>query len=110
VLGAVLARRVTDSITHDLAAAGMPTTGGGNTSNLNLGALPEAVQHIVRAAYGDATGHIFLISAAIAVVGVIAALLLRPIRLRTTLDLATTPASGAVPSGPRSEATREGGA
>ena len=48
------------------------------------------MQHIVRAAYGDATGHIFLISAAIAVVGVIAALLLRPVTLRSSLDLADT--------------------
>jgi MFS family permease len=88
VLGAVLAHRVTSSITHDLAAAGMPTSGTGQTSNLNLNALPESVQHIVRAAYGDATGHIFLISALIGVVGVIAAALLKPTQLRTSLDLA----------------------
>ncbi|MEV0002686.1 MDR family MFS transporter [Micromonospora sp. NPDC050980] len=87
VLGAVLARRVTDRITHDLAAAGIPTTGGGGSSTLNLDALPEPVRQIVRAAYGDATGHIFLISAAIAVVGVVAALLLRPVTLRSSLDL-----------------------
>ncbi|GIF62848.1 EmrB/QacA family drug resistance transporter [Asanoa ishikariensis] len=91
VLGAVLAHRVTGQITHDLAAAGVPAGGSSSgTSALNLNALPDAVQHIVRAAYGDATGHIFLISAAIAVVGVIAALLLRPVTLRTSLDLADT--------------------
>ncbi|MFI7221107.1 MDR family MFS transporter [Micromonospora maritima] len=90
VLGAVLARRVTDRITHDLAAAGIPTTGGGGGSTLNLDALPEPVRQIVRAAYGDATGHIFLISAAIAVVGVVAALLLRPVTLRSSLDLPDT--------------------
>ncbi|MFD4210422.1 MDR family MFS transporter [Micromonospora tulbaghiae] len=87
VLGAVLARRVTDRITGDLAAAGIPTSGGGGGSTLNLDALPEPVRQIVRAAYGDATGHIFLISAAIAVVGIVAALLLRPITLRSSLDL-----------------------
>jgi MFS family permease len=91
VLGAVLARRVADQITHDLTAAGVPAGGSSSgTSALNLNALPDAVQHIVRSAYGDATGHIFLISAAIAVVGVIAALLLRPVTLRTSLDLADT--------------------
>ncbi|MEU8301230.1 MDR family MFS transporter [Micromonospora sp. NPDC048909] len=97
VLGAVLARQVTDRITHDLAASGIPAGGGsGETSSLNLNALPEAVQHIVRAAYGDATGHIFLISAAIAVVGVIAGLLLKPVTLRTSLDLPDAARSAAV--------------
>ncbi|WP_422769897.1 MDR family MFS transporter [Plantactinospora sp. WMMC1484] len=95
VLGAVLARRVTEQITHDLAAAGIPASGAGNAGgSLNLNALPDAVVHIVRDAYGDATGHIFLISAAIAVVGVIAALLLKPVTLRTSLDL-PDPATGA---------------
>ncbi|WP_127498853.1 MDR family MFS transporter [Actinoplanes solisilvae] len=89
VLGAVLAHRVSDQITHDLTAAGVPagSTSGGST--LNLAALPDAIQHIVRAAYGDATGHIFLISAAIAVVGVIAAALMRPAELRSTVDTDT---------------------
>ncbi|MEV7352553.1 MDR family MFS transporter [Micromonospora chalcea] len=96
VLGAVLARRVTDRITNDLAAAGIPTTGGGGGSTLNLDALPEPVRQIVRAAYGDATGHIFLISAAIAVVGIVAALLLRPVTLRSSLDLPDTGRSVAV--------------
>ncbi|MEU1687734.1 MDR family MFS transporter [Micromonospora sp. NPDC005707] len=96
VLGAVLARQVTDRITHDLAAAGIPTSGGGGSSTLNLAALPAPVQHIVRAAYGDATGHIFLISAAIAVVGILAALLLKPVTLRSSLDLPDTARSVAV--------------
>jgi EmrB/QacA subfamily drug resistance transporter len=103
VLGAILARRVTTNINNSLAQAGVrPPSGGGSTSNLNLNALPEAFQHIVRAAYGDATGHIFLISAVIGIVGVIAAIFLRPVRLRTTLDLAENLAEegGLVPAEP----------
>ncbi|RAO44866.1 MDR family MFS transporter [Micromonospora saelicesensis] len=96
VLGAVLARRVSDQITHDLTAAGIPTSGSAGGSNLNITALPEQVQVIVRAAYGDATGHIFLISAAIGVVGIIAALLLKPVTLRTSLDLPDAATSTAV--------------
>ncbi|MEU5784889.1 MDR family MFS transporter [Micromonospora lupini] len=96
VLGAVLAHRVTDQITRDLTAAGIPASGAGGDSNLNISALPDGIQHIVRAAYGDATGHIFLISAAIGVVGVIAALLLRPVTLRTSLDLPDVATSAAV--------------
>ena len=87
VLGAVLAHRVTKDITTQLAAAGVPAGNSGGSSALNLAALPASIQHIVRAAYGDATGHIFLISAAIAVVGVIAAAFLRPTALRTTVDM-----------------------
>ncbi|WP_030438130.1 MFS transporter [Actinoplanes subtropicus] len=86
VLGAVLAHRVTDNLTHELAAAGVPASGASASSTLNLSALPAAIQHLVRVAYGDATGHIFLISAAIAVVGVIAALLMKPTALRSTVD------------------------
>jgi EmrB/QacA subfamily drug resistance transporter len=87
VLGAVLAHRVTKEITTQLAATGAPAGSSSGGSALNLTALPPAMQTIVRAAYGDATGHIFLISAAIAVVGVIAAILLRPTALRTTVDM-----------------------
>jgi EmrB/QacA subfamily drug resistance transporter len=88
VLGAVLAHRVTDQITHDLAAAGVPASGSASAGgSLNLTGLPAPIVHIVRAAYGDATGHIFLISAVIAVVGVIAAVFLRPVTLRSSLDL-----------------------
>jgi EmrB/QacA subfamily drug resistance transporter len=98
VLGAVLADRVTDRITTDLSAAGLPASGGGGSLNLN--ALPPAVEHIVRAAYGDATGHVFLISAGIASVGVLAALLLRGVTLRNTIDLpdVTSPPPARLPN------------
>jgi EmrB/QacA subfamily drug resistance transporter len=86
VLGAVLARRVADQITSQLPAGAASSSDSG-TSALNLTELPAAIQHIVRAAYGDATGHIFLISAAIAVVGVIAVAFLKPVALRTTVDI-----------------------
>jgi EmrB/QacA subfamily drug resistance transporter len=87
VLGAVLARRVADGITQGLSSAGIPATGDAGSSSLNVAALPEAIQNIVRSAYGDATGHIFIISAAIAVLGLIAAVFLRPSTLRSSLDL-----------------------
>ncbi|RAY15620.1 EmrB/QacA family drug resistance transporter [Actinomadura craniellae] len=86
VLGAVLAARVSDLITRQLAAAGVQ--GGGDAAgSLDLAALPEPVREIVRAAYGDATGHIFMIAAGIAVVGIVAALFLKPVSLRDSLDL-----------------------
>jgi len=99
VLGAVLAHRVTDNLTHELAASGVPSSGAAASgSTLNLSALPDAIEHLVRIAYGDATGHIFLISAVIAVVGVIAALLMKPTTLRSTVDVAQ-PAEEKAPEG-----------
>jgi EmrB/QacA subfamily drug resistance transporter len=86
VLGAVLANRVTADLTAKLGGHGL-TQGGGQPSALNLAALPPQIQDVVRLVYGDATAHIFVISAAAAVVGVIAALLLEPVTLRNTLDL-----------------------
>lgn len=94
VLGAVLANRVTSDLSAALhVPAGQST---GDTSALNLAALPPQVQTIVHTVYGDATAHIFLISAAVGVVGVIAALLLKPITLRTTIDLEKKEADSAV--------------
>ncbi|BCY15410.1 MDR family MFS transporter [Actinoplanes sp. L3-i22] len=94
VLGAVLARRVADSMTTQLAGMGVQSSGGDSgISALNLGSLPPAIQHVVRVAYGDATGHIFLISMFIAVVGVIAAVAMKPSKLRSTVDLAPAPAA-----------------
>lgn len=47
-------------------------------------------------AYGDATGHIFLFSAAVAVFGLVAVALLKPVSLRTSLDLPDTIKAAAV--------------
>ncbi|WP_078656045.1 MFS transporter [Streptomyces fulvoviolaceus] len=80
VLGAIMARQVADS----LASAGI-SDGGGQASQAT--AQSPAAQEIVRAAYGDATAHVFLLSAAAAVLAVVAAVLLKPINLRNSLDL-----------------------
>jgi hypothetical protein len=94
VLGAVLANRVSDNIAHGLSRIGVdPSAGGGDTGNLDVGALPGPIREIVRAAYGDATGHIFLFSALIAVVGIVAAAFLKPVTLRDSLDLPDAAAS-----------------
>jgi MFS family permease len=96
VLGAILARQISDRLHTDLAAAGQTIPAG---QSLDADALPASVQAIVHVAYGDATGTVFLISAAIAVVGVIAAAALPPVKLRTSLDLAE-PAPQPEPTSP----------
>lgn len=95
VLGAILANRVSGNIADGLARLGAKPSGGAQGGdNLDVAHLPGPVQEIVRAAYGDATGRIFLISAAIALVGIVAASCLKPVMLRDSLDL---PADGPAP-------------
>ncbi|MFJ6610894.1 MFS transporter [Streptomyces sp. NPDC091289] len=88
VLGAVLAHQVANKIAGGLTKLGIdPAASGSSGSTLNVAAMPPEVQDVVRAAYGEATGHIFLISAGIAVIGVIASLFLTPTKLRDSVDL-----------------------
>ncbi|MFF5990767.1 MFS transporter [Prauserella flavalba] len=78
-LGAVLANEVSGG------------NGGAGGGSLDLAALPPEVREAVRAAYGDGTGTIFLISAIIAVVTLLAVLFLKETPLRSTLDTGTEP-------------------
>ena len=104
VLGSVLATRVGTLTTEGLADLGVVTgtsssTGGGS---LDIAALPAPVQAVVRAAYGDATGRIFLVAAVVAVVTLVAVSLIREVPLRTTVDVvrpaAVPPAGGGASS------------
>jgi predicted MFS family arabinose efflux permease len=85
VLGSVLATRVADLSSGGLAKLGITGTSSGGS--LDIGALPGPVQEIIRASYGDATGRIFLIAAAAAVVALIAVALLPNRPLRRTIDI-----------------------
>jgi EmrB/QacA subfamily drug resistance transporter len=84
-LGAVLANRVADKIAAGLSAAGVPSSGSGGSGSLDLDSLPPAVATIVRTAYADATGRIFLIAGAIAVVTLVAVAFMPVTELRTTI-------------------------
>ncbi|MYQ51004.1 drug resistance transporter, EmrB/QacA subfamily [Streptomyces sp. AmelKG-A3] len=87
VLGAVLANQVATKIAAGLRELGIDPAASSGGSTLNIAAMPPEIQEVVRAAYGDATGHIFLISAGIAVIGVVASLFLTPTKLRDSVDL-----------------------
>src|SRR4051812_15450849 len=84
-LGAVLASNVADKIASGMARAGIPVSGGGDASSLDLDKLPPAVATIVRTAYADATGRIFMIAGVIAVVTFVAVALMPVSELRTTI-------------------------
>ncbi|MTE21726.1 MFS transporter [Streptomyces sp. TRM43335] len=95
VLGAVLANQVATDIADGLARLGIDAGGGtGGGATLDLAGMPPAVREVVRTAYGEATGHIFLVSTAIAVVSVIAASFLTPVKLRDSVDLEPSATSG----------------
>ena len=98
VLGAILAAQVRDDVSTKLAAMGVPAGGGGG-SLLDTGSLPLAVQEVVRAAYGDATGTIFGVAAAVAVLSIVATLLMKEIPLRTTVHKTAEPAEVQAPVG-----------
>ncbi|MCP2165556.1 MFS transporter [Goodfellowiella coeruleoviolacea] len=88
VLGAVLATRVSDLTLSGLTAAGVPLPAGGGSGSAeigisNLNQLPGPIADVVRGAYGDATALIFLISAALSIITVLAVLVIREVPLRT---------------------------
>lgn len=101
VLGAVLAAQVRADVTPRLEALGVPAGGGAGGSLLDVGSLPAPVAEVVRAAYGDATGTIFAVAAAVSVISVVASLLIKEVPLRTTVHLAKESA----PSGPAQESS-----
>ena len=94
VLGAVLADHVQKLIVDGLAALGISGNGSAPAS-LDLSNLPAPVVQIIRGAYGDATGLIFLIGAGAALVSLIAVALIKEVPLRSTISLKTAPAAAA---------------
>ncbi|AGT95081.1 DHA2 family efflux MFS transporter permease subunit [Rhodococcus erythropolis] len=85
VLGAVLSTHVADLTTKGLSAIGvdLSASGGSGAGLSNLNELPEAIQDVVRAAYGDATARVFLIAGILALLSLIAIAFIREKALRT---------------------------
>lgn len=93
VLGAVLANRVKELATEGLAAAGIPVAGGSAGASMDLQDMPAPIRDIMRAAYGDATAEIFLISAVIGIIALVAVLCIKEKPLRRTVDIVPEPAA-----------------
>ena len=85
VLGAVLSSHVGDLIRQGLAgipgAAQAASSGEVGLSDFNQ--APPAIRTLIRVSYGDATGRIFLISAVMALVALVAIVFIREVALRT---------------------------
>nr|WP_309977578.1 MFS transporter [Arthrobacter oryzae] len=97
VLGAVLANRVKELAAEGLAAAGIPAAGGSAGASMDLQDMPAPIRDIMRAAYGDATAEIFLISAVIGIIALAAVLCIKEQPLRRTVDI--VPATAAADDG-----------
>jgi EmrB/QacA subfamily drug resistance transporter len=84
VLGAILSSRVATNVAE--------RTGGAvdheSHAIPDLSALPEQARVIFEHAFGEATGHIFLVATPFAVLALLAVLFIREVPLRTTLDMA----------------------
>jgi EmrB/QacA subfamily drug resistance transporter len=93
VLGAVLANRVQELAVEGFAAAKIPVPAGSAGASMDLKDMPAPVRDIMRAAYGDATSQIFLISAIIGVVALVAVLFIQERPLRRTVDIRPEPAA-----------------
>ena len=90
VLGAVLSHQVTASVTSGLSKLGVHPSGsdGGGTAIPDMSTLPAPVRAVFETAFGDATGHLFLIAAPCAAIALVAVLFIREVPLRTTIERA----------------------
>ncbi|MEJ2866703.1 MDR family MFS transporter [Actinomycetospora sp. OC33-EN08] len=88
-LGALLSGHVSSAITSGLAAVGLPAGATSSSSGQipNVATLPEPIRGVVENAYGDSVALLFLVSAPLALIALIAILFLREVPLRETIDI-----------------------
>jgi EmrB/QacA subfamily drug resistance transporter len=85
LLGAILAHQASDSVARGLAELGVE--GGSSTGSIpDMAELPAPVRAVFETAFGDATGHIFLVAVPFAVVALVCVILIEEVPLRTTID------------------------
>jgi predicted MFS family arabinose efflux permease len=87
-LGAVLSHHVSHDVTAGLARLGVKTgaTSDSPTAIPDMSTLPGPVRHVFEAAFGQATGTIFMIAAPCAAIAFLAVLFIREVPLRTTIE------------------------
>jgi hypothetical protein len=85
VLGAVLSSRVGTLIQSGLSdiPGAAAAAGSGDVGLATLNDAPAPIRELIQVSYGDATGRIFLISAFLAAVSVVAIVFIREVSLRT---------------------------
>jgi EmrB/QacA subfamily drug resistance transporter len=96
-LGAVLSHQVSTQVTSGLTQLGLPAGGHQSHDIPDLTTLPAAVRELFQQAFGDATGHLFLVALPFAVVALGCVVFIREVPLRTTIlrEDEVAPADGA---------------
>lgn len=92
-LGAVLASLVQSQVVDGIKALGPAAAAAASSSDsstLDVKDMPAPIAAIVRGAYGDATGHIFLIAALVSIVALVAVVFVKEVPLRTTIAMEDT--------------------
>ena len=84
-LGAVLSHRVADSVSGGLDRLGVTIDGGGHGAIPDLDTLPAPVRQLFENAFGEATGHLFLVAVPFAVLALVCVSFIREVPLRTTV-------------------------
>jgi EmrB/QacA subfamily drug resistance transporter len=87
-LGAVLSHQVAHTVTAGLAAMGVTGSSTESHSIPDLSTLPAPVRALFEQAFGEATGHIFLVAVPFAVAALVCVMFIREVPLRTTIDMA----------------------
>ena len=85
-LGAVLSHQVASQVASGLAALGISSDGQDSHSIPDLGSLPAPVRAVFENAFGEATGHLFLVAVPFAVIAFVCVLFIKEVPLRTTLQ------------------------
>jgi len=84
-LGAVLSHEVSDSVASGLDRLGVTVEGGGHGAIPDLATLPAPVRQLFEHAFGEATGHLFLVAVPFAALAFVCVLFIREVPLRTTV-------------------------
>ncbi len=95
-LGAVLSHQVSTQVTAGLGQMGLAANAQQSHDIPDLSTLPAPVRALFQQAFGDATGHLFLVALPFAVVALVCVVFIREVPLRTTIlrEDEVTPVAG----------------
>jgi hypothetical protein len=85
-LGAVLSHQVAANVQAGLAAMGQPASTHQSHQIPNLSTLPAPVRALFESAFGEATGHVFLVAVPFAALALVCVAFIREVPLRTTIQ------------------------